>query len=128
MSPLTHISFPPIIRPFRLFIHMEKQVHSYQNKSSIAPCLVFLFPLFQLTDQCGCTQMASLMFSTQVMPEHLCRLNASSQIHTSLLEVSLFVCVHVGFHSRKPPSAASFESVKLLKTGRQLRRIQCNSQ
>lgn len=37
-------------------------------------------------------RMASLIFSTQVTPEPSCRLNASSQIHISLLEVSLSVC------------------------------------
>lgn len=46
----------------------------------------------QLKDLWGSMQMASLIFSTQVTPEPSCRLNASSQIHISLLEVSLSVC------------------------------------
>ena len=52
----------------------------------------------QLTDQCGCMQMASSTFSTRVTPELSCRLNAFSQIHTSSLEVTmtlLCLCVSV---------------------------------
>lgn len=41
----------------------------------------------QLTDQCGCMQMASLTSSTRVTPEHWCKRNAFSPTHTLLLEV-----------------------------------------
>lgn len=72
---------------------MEKQSHCFfliSHKPS--PYLLFhTIYLFssQLTDRCGCMQMAFSTFSTQVTPEHLCRLSAFSQIHTWLSEVSV---------------------------------------
>lgn len=60
---------------------------------SLCPPPNILSHLFvQLKDLWGSMQMASLIFSTQVTREPSCRLNASSQIHISLLEVSLSVC------------------------------------
>lgn len=74
---------------------LSKFTHVVKMKpfDSLCPPPNILSHLFvQLKDLWGSMQMASLIFSTQVTPEPSCRLNASSQIHISLLEVSLSVC------------------------------------